>query len=71
MRSVDGHPLLIKQLKGKEPVEAMDLSRKGLGFASAIVIASLISTNTATKLLKCVPPKLMTDLINCQHPLTP
>ena len=66
VHSLDGHPLEIKQLKGQEPVEAIDLSSKRLGLASAIVIASLIGTNTATKSLKCAPPPLMTDLVNCQ-----
>ena len=56
MRSIDGHPLPIKQLKGEEVVEEIDLSRKKLGDASAIVISSLIGTNTATKSLKCAPP---------------
>ncbi len=52
LRSVDGHPLEIKQLKGTEPVETIDLSNKGLGVASAVVIASLISFNTVTRSLK-------------------
>ena len=52
MRSIDGHPLPIKQLKGEEPVEAINLSNKSLGVASAVVIASLIGTNTATKSLR-------------------
>ena len=50
--SIDGRPLQIKELSGKEPVESTDLSVKGLGVASAVVIASLISSNTATKTLK-------------------
>ena len=54
VHSIDGYPLPIKQLRGKEPVEAIDLSGKGLSVASAIVIASLISSNTATKSLECV-----------------
>ena len=53
MHSLDGHPLEINQLKGTEPVESIDLSNKGLGVASAIVIASLIGSNTGTKSLKC------------------
>ena len=58
--SLDGHPLQIKQLRGEETVESIDLSRKGLGIKqgltvlSAIVIASLIPSNTSTKSLKCV-----------------
>ncbi len=35
------------KLKGTEPVESLDLSRKGLGVNSAIVIASLIGVNRA------------------------
>ena len=46
----------------------IDLSDKDLRVASAIVIASLISSNTATKSLKCAPPPLMTDLINVNSP---
>ena len=43
--NLDGYALPIKKLKGTEPVESLDLSRKGLGVASAIVIASLIGDN--------------------------
>ena len=53
MHSLDGRPLEINQLKGTEPVESIDLSNQGLGVASAIVIASLIGSNTVTKSLKC------------------
>ena len=57
MHSLDGIPLPIKQLKGEEHVEEIDLSCKGygqqLGVASAVVIASLLGLNTATKSLKC------------------
>ena len=52
LRSVDGHPLEINQLKGTEPVETIDLSNKRLGMASAVVIASLIDSNMVTKSLK-------------------
>ena len=62
MRSLDRHPLQIKQLKGEEPVEVIDLSGKGLTILSAIVIASLISSNTATKSLKCVPRPLILNV---------
>ena len=62
MRSLDGHPLQIKQLKGEEPVEVIDLSGKGLTVLSAIVIASLISSNTATKSLKCAPRPLILNV---------
>ena len=71
MRSLDGHPLQVKQLKGEEPVEVINLSMcnlssEGLTELSAVVIASLISSNTATKSLKCAPRPLMTDLINAK-----
>ena len=51
--SVDDHPLPIKQLKGEEAVKEIDLSNKGLGVASAIIIASLLKENTATESLEC------------------
>ena len=56
MHSLDGIPLPIKQLKGEEHVEEINLSgnyRQKLGVNSAVVIASLIGSNTATKSLKC------------------
>ena len=43
--NIDGFALPIKKLKGTEPVESLDFSGKGLGPASAIVIASLIGAN--------------------------
>ena len=46
---LDGHPLNIPQLRGDEPVETLDLSHKGLTYASALIIASLLGSNTATK----------------------
>ena len=52
LRSVDSHPLEINQLKGTEPVDNIDLSNKRLGVASAVVIASLMGSNTVTKSLK-------------------
>ena len=52
MHSVDGHPLPIDELKGTKPVEAIDLSRKGLGFASGIIIAACIKDNSVLKELK-------------------
>ena len=52
--SLDGHPLKIKELRGDGPVESIDLSGKGLGVASAIVIGGLLGSNTTTKSLKCV-----------------
>lgn len=41
-----GFPLPVKQLKGTEPVESLDLSLKGLGMLSGIVIAKLIEFNS-------------------------
>ena len=52
MRSVDGHPLPFEELKGTKQVEAIDLSRKGLGVASGIIIADCIKGNTVLKELK-------------------
>ena len=42
---LDGFALPLKRLKGTDPVESLDLSEKGLAFASAFVIASLIGVN--------------------------
>ncbi len=52
--SVDGHTLSIKELKGEEIIESINLSDKRLGVASAVIIASLITSNTVTTSLKCV-----------------
>ena len=43
--NLDGHALPVKKLKGIDPVEVLDLSRKNLGVASAVVIASLVGDN--------------------------
>ena len=51
--SVDGHALPIDELKGTKPTEKIDLSHKGLGVASAIIIASCIKENGVLKELKC------------------
>ena len=51
--SVDGHALQIDELKGTKPTEKIDLSRKRLGVASAIIIASCIKGNGVLKELKC------------------
>ena len=40
------------KLRGTEPVDSIDLSQKGLTVLSGVVIASLISSNVATKSLK-------------------
>ena len=55
---LDGYALPIKKLKGTEPVESLDLSHKGLGVASAIVIASLIGVNGALTKLSLASNKL-------------
>ena len=44
---MDGFALPVKNLKGTDPVETLDLSRKSLCVASAVVIASLIGANGA------------------------
>ena len=44
---MDGFALPVKELKGTDPVEMLDLSGKNLGVASAVVIASLIGVNGA------------------------
>ena len=59
--SIDGHPLRIDELKGTKPTEKIDFSNKGLGVASAIIIASCIKDNESLKELKCAP--------TCQMPI--
>ena len=68
MRSVDGHTLPIDELKGTKPVEAIDLSRKGLGIASAVIIAACIKGNTVLKELKYASRLLFAAPL-CQCPL--
>ena len=51
--SLDGHALPISELKGMQPIESIDLSKKGVRTASAIIIASCIGANGALKQLKC------------------
>ena len=53
MRSIDGHPLPIDELKGWKPVESIDLSGKGLKVASSIIIGTCIKENSVLKELKC------------------
>ena len=50
--SCEGCLLEIKMLTGEEPVETIDLSKKGLNVGSAVVIGGLISSNTVTTSLK-------------------
>ena len=45
--------LQIDELKGTKPTEAIDLSSKSLGVASAIIIASCIQGNGVLKELEC------------------
>ena len=45
--NLDGYALPIKQLKGADPVDSLDLSGKRLGVASAIVISTLIGVNAS------------------------
>ena len=67
-RSVDFHPLPIDELKGTKPTEQIDLSNKtlakGLGVASAIIIASCIKGNGSLKKLRCVafPPRFPANM---------
>ena len=61
MRSVDGHALPIDQLKGIKPVEAIDLSHKGLGVASGIIISACITENAVLKELKYAACSLHTQ----------
>ena len=66
---VDGHALPIDELKGTKPTEKIDHSRKGLGVASAIIIASCIKENGVLKELKCAA-RPQERLPLCQRPLT-
>ncbi len=50
---MDGHALQIDELKGTKPTKKINLSHKGLGVASAIIIASCIKENGVLKELKC------------------
>ena len=45
-----GCRLPVKQLKGTDPVASIDLSRKGLGVLSAIVIGELMKSNISGSL---------------------
>ena len=55
LRSVDGHALPIDELKGLKPVESIDLSKKGLTVASAIIIGACIKGNEHLRQLKYFP----------------
>ena len=56
--SVDGHALQIDELKGTKPTEKIDLSNKGLGVASVIIIASCIKESGVLKELKCAAARV-------------
>ena len=75
---MDGHALQIDELKGTKPTEKIDLSGKGLGVASAIIIASCIKENDVLKELKCAAARVfaflsmpvdtrLCSLIHCPH----
>ena len=49
---IDGIILPIKKLKGTDPVDSVDFSGKGLGPASAAVIASLVGSNGSITSIK-------------------
>ena len=55
---MDGHTLQIDQLKGTTPTDKIDISGKGLGVASVIIIASCIKENGVLKELKCAAAPL-------------
>ena len=57
--SVEGYALQIDELKGTKPTEKIDLSDKGLGVASAIIIASCIKENDVLKELKCTTARVV------------
>ena len=67
--SVDGYALQIDELKGTKrvtidlkPTERIDLRRRGLGVASAIIIASCIKENRVLKELQCAPARVFAFL---------
>ena len=75
--SVDGYALQIDELKGTKPVKKIDLSGKGLGVASAIIIASCIKENGVLKELKYAAARVFASmsapvdtrlLSHCPHP---
>ena len=56
--SVDGYALKIDELRGTKPTEKLELSNKGLGVASALIIASCIKENRVLKELKCAAARV-------------
>ena len=70
--SVDGHALQIDELKGTKPTEKIDLSGKGLGVASAIIIASCIKENRVLKELKRAAARVFASVsapVDTLHPV--
>ena len=49
--NLDGFDLPIKELKGVDAVDKLDFSSKGLGIASAIVIAECLKVNGSLNVL--------------------
>ena len=60
--SVDGYALKIDELRGTKPIERIDLSEKGLGVASALIIASCIKENGVLKQLKCAAARVFASV---------
>ena len=60
--SVDGYALKIDELRGTKPTERIDLSSKGLGVASALIIASCIKENGVLKQLKCAAARVFASV---------
>ena len=54
--SVEGHPLPIDELKGIKAAESIDLSGKGFGVASAMIIGTCIAGNESLCSLKYALP---------------
>ena len=60
--SVDGYALKIDELRGTKPTEKLELSNKGLGVASALIIASCIKENRVLKELKCAAARVFASV---------
>ena len=61
VQQLDGSALPIKKLKGTEPVESLNFSKKSLGVASAVVIALLIRVNGSLTSLNLAENNLILD----------
>ena len=67
--SIDGHALQLDELKGTKPTEKIDLSGKGLGVASGIIIATCIKENHVLKELECAAhPSVLAAARARSHP---